>query len=158
MSIESDIMNIGASLVLPDLKVNGSAQVLQSAAAQASQHVPANAEILYAELLRQERLGSSGIGGGIAILHLQLPALSEPFVMLSRLSESVEFNAADGDPVDLVLLLLSPESDGPMHLCRLAQLSRTFRNEKLCADLRAARTEDTMRELLSVPEDWQLAA
>lgn len=151
-------MNIGANLVLPGLKAADRTEVLRLVAAETSRCVPAGAEILYDELLYKERLASSGIGGGVAILHLQLPVLPEPFVMFSRLNAAVEFNAADGNPVDLVLLLLSPESDGPLHLCRLAQLSRAFRDEKLCAGLRGARNEDAIRALLLAPGEWQIAA
>lgn len=153
-----DSETIQADLVLPDLKAASSAELLQLIAAGASEHVSAGAEFLYDELVRKERRTPSGIGGGVAILHLQSSELGEPFIMFSRLSERIEFNSADDKPVDLVLLLLSPESDGPLHLCRLAQLSRTLRNEKLCADLRNARGEDSIRALLDTPEDWQLAA
>ncbi|MBK9562556.1 MAG: PTS sugar transporter subunit IIA [Micavibrio sp.] len=150
--------DIEVNVILPDLKAGSDKQVLQLVAAEASLHVNADAEFLYDGLVHKEAHTPSGIGGGVAILHLQTPRLTKPFMMLARLHERIEFHAVDNEHVDLVVLLLSPEKDGPLHLCRLAHVSRIFRSERLCAELRSARDEDGIRALLMMPEEWQIAA
>lgn len=150
--------NVETNVILPGLKVGSSKQVLQLVAAEASLHIDADAEFLYDELVRKEAHTPSGIGGGVAILHLQTSRLTKPFVMLARLHEHIDFNAVDNEHVDLVVLLLSPEKDGPLHLCRLAHVSRVYRSERFCAELRSAQGEDGIRALLMMPEEWQIAA
>jgi PTS system nitrogen regulatory IIA component len=150
--------NVEVNVILPGLRAAGGKQVLQLVAAEASLHVNADAEFLYDDLVRKEAHTPSGIGGGVAILHLQTPRLTKPFMMLARLHEGIDFNAVDNEHVDLVALLLSPEKDGPLHLCRLAHVSRIFRSERLCADLRNAKDEDAIRALLMTPDEFQIAA
>lgn len=150
--------NVQADFILPDLKTATVRQTLQLVAAAASEHVNADAESLYDDLVRKEAHKSSGIGGGVAILHLKMPHLTDHFMLLARLHERIDFNAVDNEHVDLVILLLSPEKDGPLHLCRLAQVSRYFKNERLCAELRAAKDEDAIRALMMIQEEFQIAA
>jgi PTS system nitrogen regulatory IIA component len=115
--------DIEVNVVLPDLKVGGSKQVLQLVAAEASLHVNADAEFLYDELVRKEAHTPSGIGGGVAILHLQTPHLTKPFTMLARLHERIDFNAVDNEHVDLVVLLLSRKKTGRC-ICAVLPTSR----------------------------------
>ncbi|MCE7886768.1 MAG: transcriptional regulator [Alphaproteobacteria bacterium PRO2] len=150
--------DIETNVILPGLKAGSARQVLQLVAAEASLHVNADAEFLYDGLVRKEMHTPSGIGGGIAILHLQTPRLAKPFMMLARLHERIDFNAVDNEHVDLVVLLLSPEKDGPLHLCRLAHVSRVFKSERFCAELRGASDEDGIRALLMTPDEFQIAA
>jgi PTS system nitrogen regulatory IIA component len=152
------VKDVQADVILPDLKASSSRQVMQILAAEASLHEAIDAENLYEDLLKKEQHTTSGIGGGVAILHLQVDGLYEPFLMMARLQNSVDFNAVDRQPVDLVVLLVSPEADGPVHLRRLSRISRVFKNDKFCAELRGAKDAHGMRAQMMLPDNWQIAA
>jgi nitrogen PTS system EIIA component len=97
----------------------------------------------------RERLGSTGVGDGIAIPHAKLPALKRPLGLLMKLDGGVDFDAIDGRPVDLVFLLLTPEGSGAEHLRALARVSRALRDRHLCDKLRGSHTGDALFALLT---------
>lgn len=150
--------DLQVDLILPDLKATSSRHVLQILAAEVAFRAAVNSEILFEQLLNKEEKSPSGIGGGVAIPHLQTKNILEPFLMLTRLQSPVNFNAIDQQGADLVFLLLSPQDDGPLHLRRLSRISRVLKNEKLCAELRSAKDAHAMRALLGMPETWLMAA
>ena len=90
--------------------------------------------------LERERLGSTGVGEGVAIPHARLKGLQEPAAVLAVLDPPVDFDAPDGKPADIVVLLLSPEEAGADHLRALAKISRVLRKAEVRDGLRAART------------------
>lgn len=144
--------------ILLPLRGGTARQVLAGLARAAAQETGLNDRLLQAPLLAQEARQSSGIGGGVALAHLKMRGLAKPCVIFARLTRPVDFNAVDGQPVDLVLLLLSPEADGPLHLRRLSRLSRIMRDETLCSHLRGTDDGDTIRALLTDPQSRRLAA
>jgi len=77
-------------------------------------------------VMAREQLGSTGIGHGVAIPHGRMPDLAAPMVALARHNEGVDFDAIDGKPVHIVVLLLVPDSDDRQHLELLAQLARNL--------------------------------
>ena len=97
----------------------------------------------------REKLGSTGFGRGMAIPHARVPGLKRPVAAFLRLKNSVEFEAADGMPVDLVFGLLSPENAGVSHLQALAAISRMVRDETLHAALAEAKDEEALFALLT---------
>ena len=105
-----------------------------------------------------EKQGSSGIGNGVAISHMRLPRLTRPMIIYSKLSHMVDFNANDGEPVDLMCLVLSPEFEGPKHLQRLAKVTRFFNDEHFCNQLRQASDKQDIRFILKEMNDRKLAA
>lgn len=110
------------------------------------------------ELLLSENSESSGIGDGIAIPHLKSTPLKKPFILVARLDTPMEFNAIDGLPVDLVCTVLSPQMDGPLHLRRLARVTRLFREPAIVAALREAGSEEEMAAILRNEDREFLAA
>ncbi len=90
-----------------------------------------------AALAAREALGSTGIGGGIAVPHARMSALAAPSGFFARLDRPVAFDAVDGRPVDLVFLLLSPAADGE-HLRALAAVSRRLRTPGVAEAMRTA--------------------
>src|SRR5215471_7040702 len=92
---------------------------------------------LFDRLLERERLGSTGIGGGIAIPHGRMPSLTKPVGLFARLAHPVDFDSIDERPVDTVFLLLAPEGAGADHLKALARVSRLLRDRGLVEKLRA---------------------
>jgi PTS system nitrogen regulatory IIA component len=90
--------------------------------------------------LERERLGSTGVGEGVAIPHARLKGLKAPAAVLALLDPPIDFEAPDGRPADIVVLLLSPEEAGADHLKALARISRLLRRQDMRDGLRAARS------------------
>ncbi len=105
----------------------------------------------------RERLGSTGFGRGVAIPHARIPGLKRPVAVLIKLAEPVDFNAADGMPVDLVFGLLSPENSGVAHLHALAAISRLMREERIHEALVEAPDAEALYALLTNVSDRHAA-
>src|SRR6266850_5979121 len=107
---------VAPNAVIPALKVNGKKQALQELAAKAAELSGQNERTIFEILLQREKLGSTGVGNGIAIPHGKLPKLGKLFGLFAHLDRPVDFEALDNQPVDLVFLLLAPEGAGADHL------------------------------------------
>jgi nitrogen PTS system EIIA component len=94
------------------------------------------------ELLRREKLGSTGTGDGIAIPHARIPGLNKPFGTLVSLEQPIDFDAIDGQPVDLLFLLLLPLTSDKEQLRALASVARILRNSELVRNLRRSRDSE----------------
>lgn len=115
-------------LIFPDLAATDRAQVLRAFADRiAASGLVRDAEMLYKRLAERERLGSTGIGGGIAIPHCKVDGLGQGLVAVGRVREGIDFGAADGQPVRLFFLVLSPSQSPAEHLQALAAISRWIR-------------------------------
>lgn len=124
--------------VLAHLKVTGKKQLLQELAQRASPICGVADRLIFETLLERERLGTTGVGQGIAIPHGRLAGIEKIHGLFARLAEPVAFDAMDDLPVDLVFVLLAPESAGADHLKALARVSRLLRNPVMCEKLRKA--------------------
>ena len=91
-------------------------------------------------ILERERLGGTGVGDGVAIPHARLKGLAAPKAVLAVLDPAVDFDAADGRPADIIILLLSPEDAGADHLKALARISRLLRRQDIRDGIRAAQS------------------
>ena len=100
-------------------------------------------------VMERERLGSTGVGSGVAIPHARLEGLDEVKAVFARLETPLEYEAVDDRPVDLVVLLLAPAHAGGDHLKALAQVSRLLRREDMRARLRSAPTAESLHLLLT---------
>jgi PTS system nitrogen regulatory IIA component len=96
----------------------------------------ASGQTIYEALLSRERLGSTGLGKGIAIPHGRMTGLDHPVCAFIRIRKPVDFDAADGQPVDLVFSLLVPEDSTEEHLQVLSTIAEIFSNKRICASLR----------------------
>lgn len=105
----------------------------------------------------REKLGSTGFGRGVAIPHARYSGLHRPIAALLKLKRPVDFDAADGMPVDLVFGLLSPEDSGAMHLHALAELSRLVRDERVHEALSEATSAEAIYGLLTNATDRDAA-
>lgn len=99
------------------------------------------AEQIFERLLERERLGSTGLAGGVALPHARMPGIDTSQGAFLRLDEAVEFDALDGQPVDLVFALLVPENATEEHLQLLGQLATMFNEPELRERLRSAEAE-----------------
>ncbi len=108
-------------------------------------------------LLAREKLGSTGVGSGIAIPHGKIKDLDRLKGYFARLDRPVEFDAVDERPVDLIFLLLAPEEAGADHLKALAKVSRLMRDKNVCKKLRGSDTSEALYALLTDQTSSQAA-
>lgn len=137
--------------VIPCLKASNKKQALQELAAKAAKITGIDAHEIFNTLLQRERLGSTGVGNGIAIPHGKMNQLSGIVGLFARLEEPIDFEAIDEEPVDLVFLLLAPENAGADHLKALARISRLMREPTAVEKLRASRDKDALYAVLTEP-------
>src|SRR5438034_6982193 len=142
---------VAPNAIIPALKVNGKKQALQELAAKAAELSGQNERTVFETLLQREKLGSTGVGNGIAIPHGKLPKLNKLFGLFARLDRPVDFEALDGQPVDLVFLLLAPEGAGADHLKALARVARLLRDSTIARKLRASHDAEALYAVLAMP-------
>lgn len=143
----SDLITVDA--IVPALKVNSKKQVIQELAAKAAVITGLPERDIFDTLLQRERLGSTGVGHGIAIPHGKPAALDRLVGVFARLDRPIDFDALDDQPVDLVFVLLAPEGAGADHLKALARIARQLRDPSIAAKLRASSDTDAVYALLT---------
>ncbi len=135
------------SRVYAKLPASSKKQALQELAKLAASETGKPQRLIFDALLERERLGTTGVGGGVAIPHGTVPGLDGIIGLFARLAKPVDFDAPDDQPVDMVFLLLAPETSGADHLKALARVSRLLRNAAACQKLRDC---DDPRELFAL--------
>jgi PTS system nitrogen regulatory IIA component len=143
----SDLIDVPA--IMPALKANSKKQLLQLLSERAASLTGLPEREIFDTVLQRERLGSTGVGNGIAIPHGKLPGVSRITGVFARLDAAVDFEALDDQPVDLVFLLLAPEGAGADHLKALARIARVLRDPDTVAKVRGTRDAHAIRALLS---------
>ncbi len=143
---------ISPHAILPNLKAGNKKQALQEMARKASELTGQHERAIFDVLLERERLGTTGVGHGIAIPHGKLSSLDRVHGVFARLERPIDFDAIDEQPVDLIFLLLAPEQAGADHLKALARVSRLLRDQSMCEKLRGAESGDAMYALLTQHE------
>jgi PTS system nitrogen regulatory IIA component len=142
---------IAPEAVFPSLRAKTKKQALQEVAQRAATLTGLQVADIYETLLQRERLGSTGVGRGIAIPHGRLGSLKRIVSVFARLEEPIDFEALDGEPVDLIFLLLAPEHAGADHLKALARISRLLREPASIDRLRASRDRAALYSVLTEP-------
>jgi PTS system nitrogen regulatory IIA component len=142
---------LAAHALLPALKAKNKKHALQELATRAAELCGVGEREIFDTLLHRERLGSTGIGRGVAIPHGKLAKLDRIVGLFARLEKPIDFESLDGEPVDLIFLLLAPEGAGADHLKALARIARLLRDDKIAEELRSARDESALRALLTSP-------
>jgi PTS system nitrogen regulatory IIA component len=145
----SDLVALQA--VIPALKVNSKKQALQELAARAATLTGRGEREILDILLQREKLGSTGVGAGIAIPHGKLPKLDRLFGLFARLDRPIDFESLDAQPVDLIFLLLAPEAAGADHLKALARVARLLRDPDTAKKLRESRDAEAIYAVLTMP-------
>jgi PTS system nitrogen regulatory IIA component len=135
--------------VLPSIRAHSKKQLLQELATRAAHLTGLPERRIFEILFERERLGSTGMGQGIAIPHGRIAGLPRIVGLFARLETPIAYDAIDDQPVDLVFLLLAPEDAGADHLKALARVSRLLRNQATCERLRAANKPEVLYALLT---------
>jgi PTS system nitrogen regulatory IIA component len=142
---------VAPNAIIPALKVNGKKQALQEIAAKAAALTGQPERGILEILLQREKLGSTGVGNGVAIPHGKLPKLGQVFGLFARLERAIDFEALDGQPVDLIFLLLAPEGAGADHLKALARVARLLRDPEVARKLRNSSDAEALYAVLAMP-------
>ena len=142
-----------SDLITPDsifskLPASSKKQALQELAKRASDISELNERVIFDALIERERLGTTGVGNGIAIPHGKLAGLDRLHGLFARLDKPIEFESIDEQPVDLIFLLLAPECAGADHLKALARVSRLLRDRSTCEKLRGSEDPNALYALL----------
>lgn len=117
--------------VICDLKVGSKKRTLDQISTLVSNSADnISHDTIFTGLIERERLGSTGIGHGVAIPHCRLDDLEKPIGLFFKLSEAVDFDAIDTNPVDLVFALIVPSNCCDQHLQTLAQLAELFSSDQ----------------------------
>ena len=146
-------MNISELLapdaIVPALKAQGKKQLLQELAARAHAQTRLPERRIFETLMERERLGTTGVGQGIAIPHGRMAEAKTITGLFVRLETPIDYDAVDSQPVDLVFMLLAPENAGADHLKALARVSRLLRDKATCEKLRAASSAEALYATLT---------
>ena len=142
---------VAPNAIIPALKVNGKKQAIQELSARAAKLTGQSERLIFETLTQREKLGSTGVGNGIAIPHGKLAKLEKLVGLFARLERGIDFESLDGQPVDLIFLLLAPEGAGADHLKALARVARLLREAKVVTRLRETRDADALYAVLASP-------
>lgn len=137
--------------VIASLKAGSKKQALQELSELAAELTEVTSREIFETLLQRERLGSTGVGQGIAIPHGKIPGLERLYGVFARLDTPIDFDSMDDQPVDLIFLLLAPEHAGADHLKALARVSRLLRDPSVVNKLRASNDKSVLYSILTEP-------
>lgn len=140
-----------------DLPAGNKRQLLNQLAQIAAARLALDPSVIADAIAERERLGSTGFGGGVAIPHGKLGGLEQVYALVARIAAPIDYKAVDGEPVDLVFLLLSPPEAGAEHLKALAAVSRLIRHAGTVEKLRGARSRDAMAAVLMAADERDAA-
>jgi PTS system nitrogen regulatory IIA component len=130
--------------VMLDLRTSDKARLLHQLSTQAAGAAGLDAAEVSKQIAKREGLGSTGVGNGVALPHARLSGLASPFGLLARLHHSIDFEAIDDQPVDIVCLLLLPDAPNDAGLNALALVARALRDPVTLERVRAARTREAV--------------
>lgn len=145
----SDLLAPGG--IFPAFEATTKKQALCDLAQHAAEITAIDARTIYDTLLQRERLGSTGLGRGIAIPHVKLAGLPGIVCLFARMAKPIDFESLDDEPVDLIFLLLAPEHAGGDHLKALARISRLVREPSVLERIRAAKDVTDLKRALARP-------
>ena len=143
----TDLVSGGS--ILTNLRITSKKQALQELAKRAAELTAQPERAIFEVLIERERLGTTGVGNGIAIPHGKLPDLDRLYALFAQLETPIDFDAIDEQPVDLICVLLAPETAGADHLKALARISRLLRDRAICEKLRGTDSAKAIHALLT---------
>jgi len=151
----SDLLDSGS--VVANLRATSKKQALQELARKAADVTDLDERKVFGVLMDRERLGTTGVGSGIAIPHGKLADLDRLYGIFARLEKPVDFQSIDDRPVDLIFVLLAPEEAGADHLKALARVSRLLRDHDICDKLRATGESDALYAIMTESQETRAA-
>ncbi len=151
----SDLLD--SDSIVANLRATSKKQALQELARKAADVTGLDERKVFGVLMDRERLGTTGVGSGIAIPHGKLADLDQLYGIFARLEKPVDFQSIDDRPVDLIFVLLAPEEAGADHLKALARVSRLLRDHDICDKLRATGEADALYAIMTESQETRAA-
>lgn len=148
---------ISTESVIANLRAGSKKQALQELARAAADLIDVDERRVFDVLMEREKLGTTGVGNGIAIPHGKLPNLERLYGLFARLEKPIDFQSIDEQPVDLIFLLIAPETAGADHLKALARVSRLLRDRSICEKLRGTDKPEALYAILTDSAEFQAA-
>jgi PTS system nitrogen regulatory IIA component len=142
---------LSSNQVMVDVKATDKNRLLEQLSMEAAAEAGLPAEEVVREIAKREELGSTGVGNGVALPHARLPSLKVPFALLARLRHPIDFDAIDGEKVDIVVLLLLPETGNGAKGNALACVARALRDAETLRQIRSARDRETLFKVVAGP-------
>ena len=140
-------------------KANTPEQVFEALSQEAAKHIDYPASKIHTLLNDNHQRRRGSIGQGVTIPQLKIKGLKAPLTLLAKLKSPVKFEQAlDHKHIDIACLTLSPERIGPIHLTRLAKITRILKDEETCAMIRETNDNEALKTLLNNPDGWLIAA
>ncbi len=140
---------IQPSAIVANLRVSSKKQALRELSKRAAELTGLSERKIFEVLIQRERLGTTGVGHGIGIPHGKLSELDRLYGLFARLEHPIDFDAIDEQPVDLICVLLAPETAGADHLKALARVSRLLRDQSVCEKIRGSDKAEAIHALLT---------
>jgi PTS system nitrogen regulatory IIA component len=140
---------LGPANVFLNVRARDKRDVLADLAGRAASILGLDRDALVKALLQREGLGSTAMGGGVALPHARVAEVRRPFAIVVRLAKAVDFEAIDGKPVDIVVLAMLPTTAAEAQMPALACIARTLRNAELVARLRSTPTASGAYDILT---------
>jgi len=142
--------------VIPDLKAKDKKGVLEELVDTLIKQEPSlDKNALVKVLLERERLGSTGIGDGVAIPHGKFPGITQPSISFGRSRKGLDFDSMDGEPTHLFFLLVAPENSASIHLKALARIAKILKNSAFRKELMdVSGRQDLYRKIIQNDEEF----
>jgi PTS system nitrogen regulatory IIA component len=140
---------ISPEAVFIDADAGSKKQLLEDLANKASALTGIDARKIFTTVIAREKLGTTGVGSGVAIPHGKFEDLDSAVALFMKLDEAIDYDAVDDRPVDLIFMLLAPEDSAAQSIKDLARISKLMRNDILCAKLRRTDNPDALYALLT---------
>ena len=138
-----------ADLILPAVQATSKKQAFRAIAEATADLYHGDADELLNALLDRERIGTTGIGSGVAIPHVKIAKVTKLLGVLARLETPVDYDAVDDAPVDIIFMLLAPsDAKTTQHLKMLAQISRFLKDANTCTHIRSNNCRDKLTDLI----------
>ena len=135
--------------IMIDVRANDKGRLLEQLSTEAAAAIGLDADDVVREIAKREELGSTGVGNGVALPHARLPSLKAPFALFARLRHPIDFDAIDGEPVDIVVLLLIPEAGDSAKGNALACVARALRDAAALRKIRSAPDSDALFRIIA---------
>ena len=145
--------------VLMDVRATSKKQIIQTLAEKIAKQLPGvDTRDIVTTAMERERLGTTGVGSGVALPHARIAGVETVTAAFARLDTPIDFDSVDERPVDLVVLLVAPENAGGLHLRALAKVARLLRREDVRARLRQAPSSEALHVILTESDKANAAA
>tara|TARA_B100001996_G_scaffold135499_1_gene103162 strand:+ start:1715 stop:2170 length:456 start_codon:yes stop_codon:yes gene_type:complete len=143
---------IDEASILIDFKSKSKKNVLENISHEMSNGNIKDKDLIFEKLYEREKLGTTAFGNGIAIPHARIPNLKEPKILIIQLATPINFEAIDGEKVDLIISLIVPDEKNDLHIKLLAKISELLENKAFRLEVREAKNS---KDILSIMESFK---